>query len=983
MPVQLLLILFLLTAVHSLMGQTLEDGFKDPPVTARPKGYWVFVNGNFDLSVMTAELEEFHKKGMGGVDIWDVAGWVDPDSVVPAGPRFLGRESLQAIGHGIRQGKRLGLEMGLTISSSWNAGGDWVKADDGVKGLFSSEVSVTGPVYFRDSLPFPEIPVTYNGDKQMLLENADDGLPTHYEEVAILAIRTDQDTSQVELKNVINISDYFREGNLQWEVPEGEWKLVRYVSTGTGQPLMVPSPNSNGRMIDHFSEEAMKNNLNYIFDKLENELGDLEQSGLSYLYTDSYEANSSGWTSNLPQIFMEKTGYSILPYLPALDGWIVESEEVTSRFLHDFRKVKSDLIIENHYALGKKLSNERGMGFVAEAGGPGPPVHNTPFESLKALGSLTIPRGEFWYDPHMDQNHLEELQIVKGPASAAHLYDQPWVSAEAFTGTMLWQFGPGDLKPAADRALCEGLTRFIYHTTPHVPAEAGVPGWVYNFGTLINTTRIWWPKSAPFHNYLARSSFLLQQGNFVGDVLFYYGDDAPNFVNPKMAEDLLGFGYDYDFVNTDILLNKLEIKDGQFVLPHGQSYRLLVLPDDRKMEPEVLARLEKLIKAGGNVYGDAPLKSYGLAEYERKDQWVKEKSSEMWGKKDTKVLGEGKIYIRKKSLPAILSTMGISPDLTVSLKNAQEKLDYIHRQTDSAEIYFMSNRSDSAVYFESSFRVQELTPQFWNPQTGDIADVPMWTQQGNRTIVPVTLPGHGSIFVVFQRQIDPKPVSAVYLGKQKIFPSASGAGSITKRKDQFVFHSSGKYVFQYSNGSDRIFDITEEPHEVILKGEWEVRFPFGWGAPGRTRFPELISWTDSPDSTIRYFSGIVSYHKTFDMTAELSDGNYQVLIDLGEVSKVAEVFLNGKPIGISWVKPYILDVTEAIQTGTNDLVVEVANVMTNRLIRDARLPEGVPRSTHTNITKGPNAWNTPHSELEPVKSGLLGPVKIKFIPMGE
>lgn len=306
----LILILLCFTPVQS-QELSLKEGFHNPPNSARPKGYWCLVNGNYDLAQMTVELQEFKDKGMGGVDIWDVAGWVDPNGVVPAGPPFMGDESLQAISHGIREAQRIGLDIGLTISSSWNAGGSWVETADGVKGLFETNLQLTGPMSFNGPLNFPSIPEKFE-KSTMILEKGADGLPTVYQEVALLAYPTTTDSSFL-TGQIIDLSAKLVDGTLNWEVPPGQWTLSRYVSTGTGQPLMRPSPNSDGLMIDHFDAGAMERNLNFFFEKLEQELGSLSQTALKYLYTDSYEANSAVWTSKMPEEFKKRNGYDITP----------------------------------------------------------------------------------------------------------------------------------------------------------------------------------------------------------------------------------------------------------------------------------------------------------------------------------------------------------------------------------------------------------------------------------------------------------------------------------------------------------------------------------------------------------------------------------------------------------------------------------------------------------------------------------------------
>ncbi|MCK4749943.1 MAG: hypothetical protein KAT15_22960, partial [Bacteroidales bacterium] len=913
----------------------------------------------------------------GGVDIWDVAGWVDPDHVVAAGPPFMGDESMGAIGHAVREATEIGLEVGLTISSSWNAGGSWVEPRDGVMGLFRSRVVIDGPAQFSEALPFPDLPERYNRRLAMILVKDSDGLPTYYEDVAVLAIPDDEDSTLVG-RQAIDISDKYKEGVLTWDVPEGSWTIVRYVGTGTGQPLMAPSPNSNGLMIDHFSAEATTNHLMFFINKLQEELGDFENTSLNYLYTDSYEANSAVWTRNMEGEFMERNGYSLLPYLPVLDGYIVESKDISDRFLFDFKKTLSDLIIENHYVLGTEICAEYGLGFNAEAGGPGPPIHNCPFESLKSLGSLSVPRGEFWFN-HGSPEKQAELQIVKGPASAAHLYNQPQVEAEAFTSAWVWQEGPGDLKEVMDKALCEGLTRFVYHTTPHIVPESGTPGWIYNFGTLVNTTRAWWPLSRPFHDYIGRSCYMLQQGNFVGDVLYYYGDQAPNFADPKHIDPSLGYGYDYDVCNSDIILNRLDVKNGSLVLPHGQKYEVLVLPDQEAMDPDVLEKIVELVEKGATVIGNKPVRSHSLQNYLRNDERIRELANRLWGKGKVKrknSYGQGMIYSGENSIRSVLIEKGIGPDLEVDGEEPGV-LDYIHRTTRDSEIYFVRNTADHPLQLDAIFRVKQKHPEFWDPQTGKRIQVNNFRLEEKGVKVGLDMDPLGSVFIVFREEHTSNPVSEVRRDGSVLFPVDSAKRTFVMSDEKFYGEENGAYILQFVNGDKLEMEIRDIPGVAELEGPWEIRFPFGWGAPPKAIFDELISWTDSEDDGIKHFSGIGSYHKSFEMKEELVNPEFRIILDLGSLSKMAEVFLNGRRLQTLWNSPFEVDVTGAVKPGTNYLVVNVANVMSNQLTGDAGQPERLKR-THSNITKGPNAWMYPWKDVPLIESGLMGPVTIKY-----
>ncbi|MEP7106954.1 MAG: glycosyl hydrolase [Ferruginibacter sp.] len=970
------LLLSLLLLAQKTKPVSLETGFKDPPVWAKPKALWPWVNGNVNLSQITYEMEEAKRKGMGGLDIWDVGTSVDPDKVVPAGPTFLGEKSLEAIAYTIREGDRLGLEIGLTFASSWNAGGSWVKPEHGAMGLFRKDTIVTGPVNVVAIISIPELTEKYDNErKRLIFKNPQTGFPEFFRNVAVLAHPTSKD-STLQGKEIIDITDKMDStGKINWQVPAGTWRIVRYICMPTGQPLAIPSPNSNGLMLDHFSAEAQRVNMKYIFERLLPVTGSLKNRSLKYLYGDSYEVNSAVWTPLLPEAFYKGNHYSLIRYLPVLDGYTIDNNETTRRFIFDFTKTLSNLIIENHYQLGRKICEQYGIGFYAEAGGPGKPIHNVPFEDLKALGALTVPRGEFW-NKHPQ---LEILQIIKGISSASHIYNQKFVEAESFTSVWLWQEGPDELKPLADRAMCEGLNRFVYHTFPHTPPESGYPGWVYNFGTLINTTNGWWPKSQGFHEYLGRCSYLLQEGNFRGDVAFYYGDEAPNFVPPKHLIPSLGFGYDYDVVNSDAILNKMQVKNGRIYLPHGQYYEVLVLPDEIRMSPDVLKKLERMTAAGAIIIGPKPSSSYGLYNKEPSDKSVHLIAERLWGKCDSvhvqeQVYGKGKI-VWGKTIREVLSQKGNPPDIRLPETIRGNTLDFIHRTAKAAEIYFLRNVSNKPFMLPVRFRIKNMQPEIWDPETGTIT--PVTTYQLNKEGVELALPfsGYGSCFIVFRKTNKKVIVNGISLDNKKLF-SEKIDGSVLRYVNKGVVTTSNG-LWQWNAKGKSLSKQVKMQDAINLPGPWVLHFDQRWNAIASDTMHSLIPLNQSVKEQVKYYSGTVAYHHTFNFDKDKISKDELVLLNLGKVKEIAGIYLNGQSLGLLWHQPYETDITAVLRNGENNLVIEVVTTNNNLLVGDAKLPL-VYKRTRSNINKLPNAWQFPFSQAPLQDAGLIGPVELRF-----
>jgi hypothetical protein len=384
--------LFLLLAgTGGYASEPLRERFLNPPDEAKPRGYWVWPHGNFDYSTIRKELESFKAKGLGGVDIFDL-GVKDRKDVIPPGPGFMSVEQVDGIAFALAEAKRLGLKLGLIVSSSWNAGGTWTKPEHAYMNLVAWKETVTGPTRYQRVLPFPELPETSSksyGTFPLTVPRDDAGKPLFYEDVAVIAYQVDEAGVLTDTSRVLVLGDRIdRSGKLVCDLPAGRWVLMRTVLTNFGQPLWLPSDKSQGMTMDHFSKEATKVHFQTIIDRLEQRVGPLENTALERLYLASYEANADvDWTPGFGKSFRTRNGYAIEPFLPALFGTLVVDTETTDRFLYDYRETVSEMFLDNLYREASRICREHGLVLCSESGGPGAPLHNVPTEDLKALGS--------------------------------------------------------------------------------------------------------------------------------------------------------------------------------------------------------------------------------------------------------------------------------------------------------------------------------------------------------------------------------------------------------------------------------------------------------------------------------------------------------------------------------------------------------------------------------------------------------------------
>jgi hypothetical protein len=493
------------------------------------------------------------------------------------------------------------------------------------------------------------------------------------------------------------------------------------------------------------------------------------------------------------------------------------------------------------------------------------------------------------------------------------------------------------MKKLVDRAFCEGLNNITFHTFASTNPEDGLPGRTYHAGYDMNPGTTWWEKSKPFMDYLSRCSYMLQQGLFVGDACYFYGDQTPNFfplfhsVPEKPRLKGLGNGYDYDVINSDVILNRMSVKDGRLVLPDGMSYAIMLLPDQLHMPLEVLKKIGELVKAGATVTGPRPTTVPGLNNWEPENVALNQLAGELWGAADGKTIfentfGKGKILCGL-SADEVLAKNSIGPDFSFS---GDMGIDYIHRTSDIGEIYFLRNDREEPVKGVCRFRVSGKYPELWDASTGSEMRVADFTNEAKGTSFEIELPAHGSIFVVFNNQ---------------------------NRKNLSVFSVNEKHAV---------------PSEIA--GPWKVNFPPNWGAPPTVVFDRLISWTESENQGIKYFSGTATYQNSFKV--EKGSVKNGMIIDLGEVRDVAEVFINGKSAGILWKKPYQADISKLIKSGENDLKIEIVNLWVNRLTGDM-LSDPKDRFCKTNMSyMKSEVWPGGDEPFRLQTAGLLGPVTL-------
>ena len=765
--------------------------------------------------------------------------------------------------------------------------------------------------------------------------------------------------------DVIAIADKMdANGKLTWDVPAGDWTVIRFGYTQSGSKVSTASGDWQGYTLDYLDPEAFRMYWDIGVQPLIDDAGPLAGKVLRYLHTDSWEAGGMNWSKNFINEFKTRRGYDPMPFLPIVAGKILDNREVSNRFLNDFRRTIGDCIRDNHYALMQEYAAKYGIGIHPESGGP----HGGPFDSLQLLGLCDIPMSEYWsWSPRHRVGDVNRF-FLKQPATAAHTYGRKIVAAEGFTNIgMHWQESFSDnLKPSFDQSLCEGMNLLVWHAFTCSPKEMGLPGQEYFAGTHFNTNNFVFAKSEDFLAYINRSQFLLQQGLFVGDVLEFYGENVPNFTQMKWANTAKSLpGYDYDVATEEVLLNRVSVQNGIITLADGTQYKVLILPERNSISGPLLKKLEQwVVEDGLTVIGPKPTRISGLERMPQADHDVHILAEKLWGN-ETKAsgirnVGKGRIawgmtsheLLVQDGLPFDFARLGgtnpkprvdsihrVIYKNQVPAINLKQLVDFSAKDTNTtpavlqsgidAHVYFVANLSKNPDAMRCAFRVTGKQPELWNALTGEVREAVAFVQKDGQTIVPLDMNGYGSMFVVFRKDI-PK--------------TQRGTASTNSPKTLKSFE---------------------------IAGSWAVSFDETRGGPKSVTFEKLVPWNEHELDDIKYYSGIATYRKTVNVPANFVQDNARAVLQLGNVSEIAEIKLNGQSLGTVWAKPYQIDVTTALKLGDNTLEIEVANHWANRIIGDASLPESE-RRTKTNIRR--LTAETPLTE-----SGLTGPVMLLLL----
>lgn len=815
----------------------LVNAFVNPPDAARPWAYSFWMEGNVTKEGISADLEGMKQAGIRGLLFMDGA------LGNPPGPhRFMSPSWLEMFQHMLAEADRLGLQVNLNNGAGWaGSAGPWVRPEQATQKVIVSETVVEGPSRFDAVLERPAGVIrNFYEDIAVLAYPAPPGgakptwripdfsstksfgggrdyagvvpwprfIPTSAEWPEAGADQRLETAKLQELTARLEPG-----GRLNWEVPPGRWIVLRFGHTvGNGGTRSV-QPEAAGLECDKLSKPALEAHFAGMVGKLAQVAGPLAGRVLVSTHIDSWEGGSGNWTNGFREEFRRRRGYDLLPFLPALNGIVVDSREISERFLWDYRETVCELLLDNYAGHLRELAHKQGLRLSIEA-------YDGTCDDLRYAGRADEPMGEFWRSCY---SGLPLSDLSESMTSAAHVYGKQIIGAEAFTsfrGDFLDH--PATLKPLADWAFCTGINRLCISEWVMQPWPRLVPGISFSFiGTVFHSSLTWWAQAKPWHDYLARCQHMLRQGHFVADICFLAPEGAPYRFTPPIPARTRGVipdrpGYNFDGCPAELVLKEMTVEDSMVVLPSGMRYRLLVLPtynanDEpviqlmdrssatpndyyykaapmpkvRTMTPELLRRVKELVEGGATVLGNRPLKSPSLTGFPRCDEEVRQLADELWGE-NAGSAGEGERRVGRGrvvwgSTPErVLAAMGVPPDFTCD-RELQGGINYTHRRTaDGSDIYFVVNKLATTAQGAVSFRTAGKQPEVFWPQTGRIEPVAVFEETSGVTTMPLCLNGNESAFVVFRRGAAVRSrITAVVREGQALWPKPSAESKET------------------------------------------------------------------------------------------------------------------------------------------------------------------------------------------------------------
>ncbi len=888
-----------LSTLHAL-AQIEPSAFEQPKPENHVIAWWHWLNGNITREGITRDLEAMKAVGIHQATVLNV--WRDmPDADVPGKVRFNTPEWWGMLRYAMQEANRLGMTMGAANCDGWSeSGGPWISPEQSMKHYTYSKVQITGGKGVQEvALPLPACKLDY------------------YRDVCVLAYPAHQQA--IDPRQIVDLTQYVDiRGNLRWKAKKGDWTILRFGYTTTGKTNNPATWEGRGLECDKMDTTALNWHFANYPQKIIQLAKEVNPGVFKYFLVDSWEAGPQTWTQHFGEEFLQRRGYDIRPWLPALCEEVLIDQRHTDAFLHDYRMTIGDLVNDYYFKHMSELCHRNGLQMYSE--GIYGETKNPPVDVLKTYQYCDVPMTEFWarvtandypytYNPWPSKTFIY-------PVHSALLYGKQVIGSEAYTGYALYSDSPIDLKTYGDVAFCEGVNSMMLHSYVHQPTEQK-PGMTLGvYGQSFNRNNTWFNEAGAWFDFQARVQYLLRQGVRRSDVLVYTGDELPCPQWTPEVSDSIMQGVKFNYINPEVLLSdRVTAHDGLLWLDGKYSFQCLVLRDSL-MELATLQKVARLAEDGALIYGPRPVRTLSLTRLDENDRQLKDLADKVWSRENV----HAEVLDLHKYLKADLHVPGVS---------AQD-LSYIHRQAEGLDIYYLANKNYAATLeMRPQFRIAGRNASVWDPVSGRVCAAE-FMQQGDYAVVPLNLKPQQSVFVIFSDK--PFDVPAFE--------------PLEMRHEMVLTESSGTMHFEDAEIADQ---------------------PIG-------RFRSL---TEFDDPAIRYYSGRVTYTIPVELDRAVLAGCGKVVLSLPAFGSTARVSVNGREVGTLWMPDQGLDISDEVRQGPNVLTITVTNPWRNRMIGDQEQEGGRTwTSSPTTIKNDPQP--VIRRGARPLPAGLSRPLRLRF-----
>jgi len=890
----------------------LQKGFVQPPDDARIIMRWWWFGPAVTKPQLEREMRLMKAGGIGGFEVQPTYP-LALDNEVPGlvNLKFLSPEFLDGLGFTAAKAKELGLRFDLTLGSGWPYGGPQFPVTEAAGRLRIQAVRAGA------GSGSAAAPALSEGERFVAAFVSDSGSQSGYKEVEIRdqAVQLPANTA-------------------------AETQVIFFIAGHTGKKVKRAAFGAEGFVIDHYDPA--------VIDKFIQTVADPEVKACSSnppyaVFCDSLEVDGEDWTYGFLKEFKKRRGYDLRPWLPALT---VDIGDKTKDIRHDWGKTLTELYTERFSAVFQKWAKTHDSRFRIQG-------YGTPPAALYSYASADLceAEGYAW-------NGFCESRWA---ASASHLLGRPVTSSETWTWlhSPVFRATPLDMKAEADMHFLQGINQLIGHGWPYTAEGVEYPGWRFYAAAVFNEKNPWWVVMPDVAGYLQRVSFILRQGRPANDVALYLADSdawasfVPGRVEMNSAvsqclgrdivRQILESGYNLDFFDDGLLDLRGKVEAG--TLAFGDvKFRVVVLAGVERIPPATMQKLEAFAKAGGILIAtrSMPSRAPGFMATDQDKKTVRDIAQRLF--KDPGAPG---MFLESDDGFGEALGRRLAPD--VRLDPAAPEVGFVHRTTDTAEVYFLANTGNTPKSVKAAFRAAGGGAETWDPMTGKVTAAEVAESTAAGTVVTVNLEPYGSQIIVMTPRTVPARVAR---------------------------------------------QIADLPPAIDLSGAWSVTF-------GKDAEPvsmdTLRSWTE--DEATRFFSGVAAYERKVTVPAAMLKDGIKVQLSLGQakaaagdtgglgavrgggsslqarveapVREAAVVYVNGKRAGAVWCPPYAVDVTGLLKAGENQVRLEVANLAVNSM---AGRP--LPDYRALNARYGERFQAQDMDQIRPVAAGLLGPIQL-------